>query len=126
MGRQFDSAGRCVKQDPMQGGAGDQSVVSKFNMFSDYNASVVQRFFEETTSLVNNKKSYSGGKLVVDAASPSGYSQWDSLESAMVSADISTNEGAVYSFDQGTPIQRNVPIYSIVFTASVASVVELV
>ena len=44
--RQYDAVGNCYKQDPMQGGNGDGSQDSYYSMFTDFNAAVVQKYFE--------------------------------------------------------------------------------
>jgi Peptidase M66 len=125
MGRQFDSNNRCIKQDPMQSGAGDQAAGSKYTMFSDFNASVVQNYFEGTASVVGGKRVYSGGKFTLDSNSTTGYSRWDSIDNRFVSVDTATVSGGLYGLNNGLPIQRNVPVHTILMTASLSSIVEL-
>jgi hypothetical protein len=67
---------------------------------------------------------YTGGKLVLDSGSASGYSRWDSLSTLMVPASTETTDGGLYGTDKGLPLSRNVPVHAIVFTASVSGVVE--
>jgi hypothetical protein len=122
IGRQFDELGRCIKQDPMQSGSGDQAAGYKYTMFSDFNASLVQHYLEGTTTLSGSKHSYSGGTLFLDPTSSTGYSRWDSLEQKMVAASTQTSSGGIYELDQGLPLERGVPVHSIILTASIASI----
>lgn len=114
-----DSAGRCVKQDPMQGGAGDQAKGFRFAGFSDFNAGVIQRYFEGQTSIdKDGVRHYDGAKILVDAASPTGYSQWDSIDKKRVTLTPTTTDKGLYGFNMGLPVQRNVPVQTIIITYS--------
>ena len=75
MDRQLDAQKRCIKQDLMQSGAGDQAAGDRYTMFSDFNASVVQQYMEGTTTLKNGKHEYKGGRIFVDPSSSTGYSR---------------------------------------------------
>lgn len=121
---QRDDAGRCVKQDPMQSGAGDQTAGDRFTMFSDYNAAVIQQAVEGVASLKNGKHVYSGGRVFEDSASPTGYSRWDSLDARMVPFDTSTQSNGLYGLDGGLPSQKNLPVATLMMTASIASVAD--
>ncbi|MQR02145.1 M66 family metalloprotease [Glaciimonas soli] len=41
-GRQLDPSGRCYRQDPMQGGNGDQTAGYRWTMFADYSIALMQ------------------------------------------------------------------------------------
>jgi hypothetical protein len=122
-GRQMDSAGRCVKQDPMQSGSGDQVVGDNYTIFTDFNVGRMQRYFEGATtnsaaSGTTPAYSYSGGRVIVDSTSATGYSRWNSLLTMRVPVTPTTTQGAIFGFDGGLPLQRNVPVHSIVMTLS--------
>jgi Peptidase M66 len=120
MGRQKDAQGRCIKQDLMQSGAGDQAAGDKYTMFSDFNASVVQQYLEGTTTLKNGKHEYDGGRIFLDPSSDSGYSHWDTLESSFVPVPSGTTNKGLYGLDNGLPVQRDVPVRTIIITSSIA------
>lgn len=114
---QVDREGRCVKQDPMQSGSGDQAPGYKYTMFSDFNAAAIQRYFEGTTTLGDGDvHEYDGGVIFVDANSSTGYARWDSLERRRVEVTVETVDNGLYGFDRGLPAQRGVPVHAIVFT----------
>ncbi|MFC5473070.1 M66 family metalloprotease [Paraherbaspirillum soli] len=116
-----DGSGRCIKQDPMQGGSGDQAAGYRFTMFSDFNAGVIQRYFEgQTTADAKGVHKYSGGRIFVDQASATGYSRWDGIAKKRVAVTPATTDGGLYGFDMGLPSQRNVPVQTIVITYSLA------
>lgn len=119
--RQLDSRGRCIKQDSMQSGAGDQGAGYRYTMHSDYNAAVIQRYFEGTTTLVNGEKRYSGGRIFPKANMPSGYARWDGIDQAWVNFDPTAdgNKG-LYGINQNFPSQQNTAVYSIVLSISKA------
>jgi hypothetical protein len=119
MGRQKDAQGRCVKQDLMQSGAGDQAAGDKYTMFSDFNASVVQQYLEGTTTLNNGKHEYDGGRIFIDPSSSTGYSRWDTLDSKFVPA-LSVPDKGLYGLDNTLPVQRDVPVRTIIITSSIA------
>jgi hypothetical protein len=117
--RTVDASNRCVKQDPMQSGGGDQALGYRYGTFSDYSTAMMQRHLEGvTTTGTAGAHVYSGGKLVRDAAFPSGYKRWDGLDATWVNADIATTEGAIYGFDRGLPLQRDVKVHAIAVTLS--------
>ncbi len=101
---QTDSAGRCIKQDPMQGGAGDQSPGYKFATFSDFNTGKMQAWLQ--------------GKILVDSASPTGYSKWDANAHARVAYTPTTTDNGLYGINQNLPTQTNVSVYAIAITYS--------
>jgi hypothetical protein len=120
--RQRDAQGRCVKQDPMQGGSGDQSTENKYKytMFADFNTGFMQRYFEGTAS--NDPKTgartYSGGKLERDTSFPGGYKRWDSVDRKWVNfTPVTTNNGQ-NGLNAGLPIQYGVPVHAVAISFS--------
>jgi Peptidase M66 len=124
LGRQVDSLNRCIKQDPMQSGSGDQASGSKYTMFSDFNASVVQNYLEGDTTLVNGKYVYSGGKIKLDSSSSTGFSRWNTVEKRYVPVETKTTDAGLYGLDNGLATQRNVAVHTLVLSASLKSIVE--
>ncbi|MFL6660377.1 MAG: M66 family metalloprotease [Massilia sp.] len=121
--RQRDAGGHCYKQDPMQGGAGDQAPGFAYTMFSDFYAGKIQHWFEGTTSInTDGSHAFDSGRFVPDAASASGYSRWDSIAKARVpvSATSTPNKGLYGSINQGLPIQTKVAVHVIAITMSKA------
>ncbi|ALN88570.1 peptidase M66 family protein [Lysobacter capsici] len=119
--RQLDSEGRCVKQDPMQSGAGDEAAGYKFATFSDYSTAMYQRYFEGRTTVGSGgAHSYSGGSVIEDAAYPGGYRRWDSIDQRWVNVDAVTTSGGISGLDGNLPQQRNLPVHAIVLTYSYA------
>ena len=117
--RAVDAKGRCVKQDPMQSGSGDQSNLHRYATFSDYSTAVMQRWFEGTTTANSDgSHGYSGGKLVRDASFAGGYKRWDSIDRQWVNVTPTTTDGGIFSVDGGLPLTRNVPVYAIAVTIS--------
>jgi hypothetical protein len=116
--RAMDTQGRCVKQDPMQSGAGDQSSADRFATFSDYNTAGMQHHLEGTTTVDNGAHAYSGGKAVRDPAFASGYKRWDGLDHAWVAFPAATTDGGLFGLNQNLPVQTGVPVASIVVTVS--------
>lgn len=118
----MDAANRCAKQDLMQSGSGDQTPDYKFTMHSDFNAGVIQRYFEGTTTLnANGTHSYSGGRIFVDANAATGYSRWDSIDKKRVAytPSLDANKG-LYGIDGNLPRQRDVAVHTIILTLSYA------
>lgn len=114
---QIDREGRCVKQDPMQSGSGDQAPGYKYTMFSDFNAGKIQRYFEGVTTVGDGGvHEYEGGVIFVDASSSTGYARWDGLERRRVEVTVETVDNGLYGFDRGLPMLRDVPVHAIVFT----------
>ena len=124
MGRQLDAQKRCIKQDVMQSGAGDQAAGDRYTMFSDFNASVVQRYMEGTTTLKNGRHEYGGGRIFVDPSSSSGYSRWDTIDSKFVPALRTTTDKGLYGLDNGLPITRDVPVRTIIITANIEGITD--
>lgn len=120
--RAVDAQDRCIKQDPMQSGAGDQASGQRFTIFSDYSTAVMQRYFEGTTTLDGAAHRYSGGKWQRDAGFPSGYKRWDGIDRKWVDAPDAVNvaSGGIWGFEDDAPLQANVPVYAIVATMSYA------
>jgi hypothetical protein len=117
--RQKDAAGKCYRQDPMQGGAGDQTPGYAFTMHSDGNVARLQRWFEGVASDdVAGKRSYKGGRIFVDSASATGYSRWDSLSMKREPFTPQTTDGGLYGVNNGFPIARDIPVYTIVIDYS--------
>lgn len=104
--RQLDASGRCIKQDPMQGGAGDQSTAYKFATFSDYNTGKMQAWLR--------------AKTIVDKNSPTGYSQWDAKSgSRLVYTPVTDNKG-IYGLNQNFPLRTGQPVVAIAVSYSLA------
>jgi VCBS repeat-containing protein len=122
MGRQFDEQNRCVKQDPMQSGSGDEAKGYKYTMFSDFNASVVQQYLEGTTTENSGTHTYNGGRVFVDKTSSTGYSRWDSIDNKFVPVEVKTIDGGLYGLDNGLPVQRDVSVQTIIVTIGIDSV----
>lgn len=119
--RALDALNRCVKQDPMQSGSGDQATGYRFGTFSDYSTAMMQRDLEGVTTLGSGGvHEYGGGNVVRDTAFTGGYKRWDSIDRAWVNADDSTEEGGIFGLNKNLPIQRDVAVYSIVITYSYA------
>lgn len=117
--RQTDGQGRCVRQDPMQSGAGDQAPEYRFTTFSDYSTGMYQRYFEGVTRLAaNGAHTYSGGGIVQDPAFAGGYRRWDTLDRRWVNVDPVTTDRGIFGLDQNLPQQRNLPVHAIVLTMS--------
>lgn len=121
--RALDSQNRCIKQDPMQSGSGDQASGQRFTIFSDFNVARMQRYFEGvTTRKSDGTHEYSGGKWVRDTAFPSGYKCWDGIDRKWVDVPqaVNTADGGLWGFEDDAPLQTDVPVYAIVVTMSYA------
>lgn len=118
--RAMDHQGRCVKNDPMQSGSGDQASGYRFATFSDYSTAMMQRYLEGVTTLASDGTShrYSGGKVVPDASFASGHKRWDTLDRQWVGFDTATTDGGIYGLNQNLPIARNVAVHTVVVTLS--------
>jgi hypothetical protein len=117
--RQKDAAGKCYRQDPMQGGAGDQTPGYAFTMHSDANVARLQRWFEGAASDdTAGKRTYKGGRIFTDSASATGYSRWDSLSMKREPFTPQTAEGGLYGINSGFPITRDIAVYTIVIDYS--------
>lgn len=112
--RQLDAQGRCIKQDPMQSGSGDEARGYRFATFSDYSVAMMQRHLEGTTSTdKNGARVYSGGSIVADAAFPGGYKRWDGIDRRWIDVAPKTADNGLYGFNQGLPERRDVPVQAI-------------
>ncbi|GAM27451.1 hypothetical protein SAMD00019534_106270 [Acytostelium subglobosum LB1] len=105
--------GRCVRQDPMQGGSGDQSKGNPYTMFADFYAARIQRFYEGTTS-VTKDGAHSISSLWTWVPETKSYVQWDSIDLKNVPCVLVNNSNALYEFDMGTPALRDVPVYTVI------------
>lgn len=110
--RQLDAEGRCIRQDPMQSGGGDKAAGDRYSIFSDFNASVVQRDLEK--------------KIIKDDASATGYSRWNATQDAFEPIDLSTESHGLYGLDKGLPTGHDVPVYTLIVTASIDSIEDSV
>ncbi|MFD1787013.1 M66 family metalloprotease [Sphingomonas floccifaciens] len=116
---QLDEAGRCFKQDPMQNGIGDQDPSYRFTMFSDFNVARMQRWLEGVTTVGSNGQPvFSGGRVFVQ---PDGYKRWNSVSRTWSTLpDDNTRDWGLYGVNLDLPVQRNVPVYAVVITYSLA------
>lgn len=105
--RALDAQGRCVKQDPMQSGSGDQDPSYRFATFSDASTATMQRHMETDY-------------VVPDAARASGYKVWDRTAMRWTDYTPSTTGYAQYGLLGNFPVQKNVPVTSIALTVSKA------
>ena len=105
--RTIDAQGRCVKQDPMQSGAGDQDPSYKFATFSDASTGIMQRHMEATY-------------VVPDAARASGYKVWDRTAMRWTDYTPATTSYAQDGLLGNFPMQKNVPVTTIALTISKA------
>ncbi|EFA85038.1 hypothetical protein PPL_02034 [Heterostelium album PN500] len=108
--RAVDKDGRCYKQDPMQdGGGGYDRSRGLFNYatFADWSVSTHQKWFESRWS--------------PDANSPNGFSQWNNVTLEFDPANITQHDdGGFTSIEGYLPIQKNIPVYSVVVSFSLA------
>ncbi len=116
--RQVSATGRCFKQDPMQGGAGDQSAGYAFTMFADANAALIQRSFEGVTTA--GSPNSQTGPLFQEGVGR--WSRWDSILGARVPFTPTTTNFGRNGFNDGLPATYDVPVHSIVFTINYAGV----
>ncbi len=120
-GRRFDARNRCIKQDPMQSGSGDQAEGYRFTMFADFSAGRMQRYYAGVASINEDSElEYSEGRVFVDEASSTGYSRWNSMEERRVEVEPLTTSSGLWGLDGQLPAQRDVPVHTIVFTVSAA------
>lgn len=103
--RAIDSANRCIKQDPMQSGSGDQHPDYRFATFSDYSTAMMQRHMETRYT-------------VADSSFVDGYKRWDLEQRRWSAYTPATTDNAQYGFNGGFPVQRDVPVYAIALTIS--------
>lgn len=108
--RAIDALGRCVKQDPMQSGAGDQDPSYRFATFSDASTGIMQRHMES-------------GYVVPDPTRPSGYKLWDRTAMRWTTYTPATTSYAQNGLLGNFPVQKDVPVTSIALTISKAGTV---
>ncbi|EAL60960.1 hypothetical protein DDB_G0292822 [Dictyostelium discoideum AX4] len=99
----IDSKGRCVKQSVMQSGAGDQSSKYRYSMFADFEMTTIQNYFKNSIYYDETN-----GK----------YKKWNDTSKSYYAYKPITKEKGFEGVDENTPIERNVDIYSIIFTYS--------
>jgi hypothetical protein len=124
--RQLDAQGRCVKQDPMASGSGDQASGYRFATFADYSTAMMQRHLEGTTTIDGKgARVYTGGSIVADASFPGGYKRWDGIDRRWVNVAPTTLSKGLHGFDLGLPEQRDVPVQAIAIAYSYAGTAEV-
>lgn len=118
--RATDAQGRCIKNDPMQSGSGDEASGYRYATFSDYSTAMMQRYLEGSTTLASNgtSHSYSGGKIVADTSFASGYKRWDTIDRRWVGFDTATTQGGIFGLNQNLAVASNVAVHTIVVTLS--------
>lgn len=117
--RQIDNAGRCIKQDPMQSGAGDEARGYRFATFSDYSTAVMQRHLEGVRSTdANGNPAFDGGSIIADPAFVGGYKRWDRITGRWVQVTPYVADRGLYGMNLGLPYRVGVPVHSIVITYS--------
>ncbi|KAN0022297.1 hypothetical protein ACTFIU_004473 [Dictyostelium citrinum] len=99
----LDSKGRCVKQSVMQGGAGDQSSKYRFSMFADFEMTTIQNYFK-------NSIYYNEAKGT--------YQKWNDTSKSYYDYKPTTQSKGLWGIDDNTPIERNIDVYTILFTYS--------
>ncbi|GAM27450.1 hypothetical protein SAMD00019534_106260 [Acytostelium subglobosum LB1] len=105
--------GKCVRQDPMQGGSGAQSKGNPFTMFADFNAAKIQEFYEGSTE-VEKDGAHSVSGLWTWVPETKSYIQWDSIDLKTVPAVPGNDSNGLYGMDSGTPVLRDVPVYTVI------------
>lgn len=121
-GRATNSQGQCYKQDIMQGGGDDRNALHRYGSFTDFHAATAQRYFEGvTTQNDDGSYDYSGGRIMEDGDFATGYSRWNGVLKKRVAFDPKnhTTKG-LWGLNAGYPIQKNVPVHTIVMTVSIA------
>jgi len=103
-GRPTDAQGRCVKRDPMWGGAGDEAAGYKYATFSDFSTAQMQQDIK--------------ARIYLDANSATGFSQWDAATRARVDTAITTTNNGIFGLDKQLPVTTGVPVHSIIITYS--------
>ncbi|EGC29419.1 hypothetical protein DICPUDRAFT_42897 [Dictyostelium purpureum] len=106
-----DDGKYCIKQSVMQSGAGDQSSKYRFSIFSDFEMTTIQKYFENAINYDGNT-----GK----------YNKWNTTsEEYYEYKPVTKSDGLFGNVDEGTPIERDVDVYTIVYTYSVVGPNEL-
>ena len=116
--RQLDSSGRCVKQDPMQSGAGDQAAGYRFTTYSDFSAAEIQRNFEGSPP---SSPYQPDGKIFADSAFPSGYKRWNTSTLGWVPVVLATQSYGIFGLNMNLPVAKQVPVDTIVISFSNAA-----
>ena len=116
---QVDSQKRCVKQDPMQSGAGDQAPGYQYTMFSDFNAAQVQWYFEGNR-FTNDKgqQEYVGGRVEIDSSFASGFKRWDKVDQKYIEYNVPITDKGLYGLNGNFPIAKAKNVYTIMGTLS--------
>jgi hypothetical protein len=116
---QVNAAGRCYKQDPMQGGAEDRTAGFTYGTFSDYSIARIQEWFEGRTGNDGGGRSIvSTGRIVPDTRFASGYARWDNATARYIEFVPTLTQGGVYGINSNLPTARNVPVYTIMLSLS--------
>jgi hypothetical protein len=116
---QVDAQKRCVKQDPMQSGAGTQAKGYQYAMFSDFNAAQIQWYFEGNrfTNSAGNQE-YTGGRVEIDPSFASGYKRWDKIDQKYIEYPVPTTDKGLYGLNAGFPTEKARAVYTIMGTLS--------
>lgn len=118
MDHRLDAGGACFRQDPMQGGAGDQGASYAFSVFADHHAARIQHWFEGSTSVAaTGAHLFTGGRIFI--AADGSATHWDAIARARVAmpADATGDLGAL-GVNAGLPVARDVPVHAIVVSFS--------
>ncbi|KAN0050397.1 hypothetical protein ACTA71_003520 [Dictyostelium dimigraforme] len=105
-----DNQNRCIKQSVMQSGAGDRSSNYLFSMFSDFEMSIIQNYFRNSIFYDDRI-----GK----------YKKWNDTIGSYYEYKPITKDNGFYRLDDGTPVERDIDIYTIIFTYSMVGPDEL-
>lgn len=116
---QVDDQKRCVKQDPMQSGAGTQAKGYQYAMFSDFNAAQIQWYFEGNR-FTNDKgeQEYVGGRIEIDPSFASGYKRWDKIDQKYIEYIVPATDKGLYGLNAGFPTEKAQSVYTIMGTLS--------
>ncbi|KAN0050395.1 hypothetical protein ACTA71_003518 [Dictyostelium dimigraforme] len=106
----LDDKGRCVKQSVMQGGSGDESSKYRFSMFADFEMTTIQNYFK-----------YS---IYYDQETGT-YQKWNETSKSYYHYQPITQTKGLWGIDDGTPIERDVDVYTILFTHSTVGPAEV-
>ena len=99
-----DDQGRCVKQDIMQSGSGDQAKGMRYAQFSDFSAAVMQERMEF----------YS----VIPVGDEGDFVRFNSTTRSWESFHATTSNYANDGIAQNLALKVNVPVYTLFFTLS--------
>ncbi|EGG13402.1 hypothetical protein DFA_11163 [Cavenderia fasciculata] len=120
-----DSQGHCMKQSVMQSGAGDQPSTYLYTMFTDFEMSTMQSYFEGSTTIMSNGQHERKGGALIYRESDNSYQQWDGIDKKLYPFKLFNDSYGIYNLDNGSPIERNIPVHTIVMTYSHANVSEV-